>query len=1186
MSVPMSKPVSCPPTQRNNLLPTPPVMAAERPAKSCPPAISCSPPKAPPIKYAAPLGTRWAKEKAAAGGSGAFDLPTDPKRIGPWILGECVGKGASGRVKIAKHAVTGQLAAVKILPIAPLHSTRDAERDEKAQAKQEKQRLGIDREITMMKLMDHPNIMRIYDVYEGARELFLVLEYVSGGELFDFLVNRGRLPPIEALIYFRQIIYGLNYAHTFSIIHRDLKPENILIDTLDPPTIKIADWGMAAFAPPTLQLETSCGSPHYASPEIVNGEKYRGNATDIWSCGVILFALLTGRLPFDDKNVRSLLSKVKSGKYEIPAWIDPLAKDLLSRMLVVDVKQRITIPEILAHPWLHARPPPHSPIMTTLPPSAVLLLQCTPPLPPSPSELALPLLSPAHVDRELLASLQIIWGRHADTRGDCIVRDLCAPVGEGTLAKAFYFLLGKYRERVRKAQDEAPIDPSDKQGHAAKPRPRPASCVIGLGKECELAFGAGGELQLAPSQLAPEVPRPYVRRASTIGGPVPIHPPRYAHPTAQYTYTPRPQSSVGNSGAHAQLASTGTAPKNDGGAQLALPAMSRAPATVSGITRERPPSPAGPRPPTSSSHSRRDDTVPTSSPTKRPSGPRRGYTYSHPNQPQVDPPRSSVAFPCAVMNVDRPRASRVRPTSELPGRSVHEISTTADTPAVGSTPTTTPTLAPVVAPRTANEELQRVMDEISARVNEMASQPRPALRRTQTEYPVEPISSSAPAKSHMAAMMMVPLQVASQTQAQMSGRRPSSQKENQQTPYADEGWSYVQINMDGQEKKDEKSRKSGGKQGGRAQATKSGKPRPPALELASLNAANVGASELSSPIILTSPINISNTGTPLFADQIGRAHARANTTMHPPSHVYASQYGQREQAHQAKFKGVSSPVVGEFKGWFSNLFHWKGHATPVQAGITGSPIDYFGIHGGKGGGLTLSNGGSVLYAHADVAKTRVDVLRILSGLGAIVEVDSVEHAHAHARASPQPFAYGSANSGVTTLKCRVGDSQPGMKSMRFRVELSAVSPYLHSPHPQLHNSDERRTPPPLLSPESAMSPLLQSAPPSQSRPRSGSTPSDSSSSGSSEDAADSSYFDLTSVQCRTAIVLVQEKGSTTTFKTIWRVMRDEIGKVYGPPGILTPNLTQKCMASQQSGQWLVRPPLLSPLGSMEDSSKY
>lgn len=307
------------------------------------------PPTAIPVQYSTPYGTRWGREAEAAGGTKAFDYPTDPKAIGPWVIGECIGKGASGRVKIARHKHTGQLAAVKILPLAPLINSRASFATR--QAKAEKQRLGIDREITMMKLMNHPNIMRIYDVYEGANELFLVLEYVQGGELFDFLVNRGRLRPREALAFFKQIIHGLNYAHTFSIIHRDLKPENILISSLNPLTIKIADWGMAAFAPPTLQLETSCGSPHYASPEIVNGEKYQGTATDIWSCGVILFALLTGRLPFDDKNVRHLLEKVKIGKYETPAWIDPVAADLLSRMLKVDSSKRITVRVILSYPF-------------------------------------------------------------------------------------------------------------------------------------------------------------------------------------------------------------------------------------------------------------------------------------------------------------------------------------------------------------------------------------------------------------------------------------------------------------------------------------------------------------------------------------------------------------------------------------------------------------------------------------------------------------------------------------------------------------------------------------------------------------------------------------------------------------------------------------------------------------------
>ena len=298
-----------------------------------------TPPRAPAL-YKPRIPTRWQKEKEAAGGRG-LDFPDDPKFIGPWVIGECVGKGASGHVKVARHRRTGEYAAVKILPLQPIFDSRNSLATQ--QAKSEKQRLGVDREITMMKLMNHPNIMRIYDVYEGEKELYLILEYIRGGELFDFLVNRGRLGPLEALSFFKQIIYGLNYAHSFSIIHRDLKPENILIKSLNPPVLKIADWGMAAFAPPAWQLETSCGSPHYASPEIVRGLKYQGTATDIWSCGVILFALLTGTLPFDDKDVKTLLGKVKFGKFEIPPSMDRAARDLIMRMLVVDVKQRITV---------------------------------------------------------------------------------------------------------------------------------------------------------------------------------------------------------------------------------------------------------------------------------------------------------------------------------------------------------------------------------------------------------------------------------------------------------------------------------------------------------------------------------------------------------------------------------------------------------------------------------------------------------------------------------------------------------------------------------------------------------------------------------------------------------------------------------------------------------------------------
>ena len=218
---------------------------------------SDTPPRAPPVKYTAHHGTRWQKEKAAAG-RGAFDYPEDAKYVGPWIIGECVGKGASGHVKIAQHRRTGQLAAIKILPLDFVFGSRTSLNTRLAKA--DKQRLGIDREIIMMKLMNHPNIMRIYDVYEGDKELYLILDYIEGGELFDFLVNRGKLPPLDALAYFKQIIYGLNYAHAFSIIHRDLKPENILIHSLNPPLSRSQIGGWQLLHRPPLSLKQAAGA--------------------------------------------------------------------------------------------------------------------------------------------------------------------------------------------------------------------------------------------------------------------------------------------------------------------------------------------------------------------------------------------------------------------------------------------------------------------------------------------------------------------------------------------------------------------------------------------------------------------------------------------------------------------------------------------------------------------------------------------------------------------------------------------------------------------------------------------------------------------------------------------------------------------------------------------------------------
>ncbi|XP_050720077.1 serine/threonine-protein kinase BRSK2-like isoform X3 [Eriocheir sinensis] len=203
-----------------------------------------------------------------------------------------------------------------------------------------------------MKLIEHPHVLGLYDVYENKKYLYLVLEHVSGGELFDYLVKKGRLTPKEARRFFRQIISALDFCHSHSICHRDLKPENLLLDEKN--SIRIADFGMASLQPEGSMLETSCGSPHYACPEVIRGEKYDGRRADVWSCGVILYALLVGALPFDDDNLRQLLEKVKRGVFHIPHFVPPDCQDLLRGMIEVNPEKRFTLEEINKHPWVIA----------------------------------------------------------------------------------------------------------------------------------------------------------------------------------------------------------------------------------------------------------------------------------------------------------------------------------------------------------------------------------------------------------------------------------------------------------------------------------------------------------------------------------------------------------------------------------------------------------------------------------------------------------------------------------------------------------------------------------------------------------------------------------------------------------------------------------------------------------------
>ncbi|EGW07496.1 BR serine/threonine-protein kinase 1 [Cricetulus griseus] len=178
---------------------------------------------------------------------------------------------------------------------------------------------------------------------------YLVLEHVSGGELFDYLVKKGRLTPKEARKFFRQIVSALDFCHSYSICHRDLKPENLLLDEKN--NIRIADFFLESLQVGDSLLETSCGSPHYACPEVIKGEKYDGRRADMWSCGVILFALLVGALPFDDDNLRQLLEKVKRGVFHMPHFIPPDCQSLLRGMIEVEPEKRLSLEQIQKHPW-------------------------------------------------------------------------------------------------------------------------------------------------------------------------------------------------------------------------------------------------------------------------------------------------------------------------------------------------------------------------------------------------------------------------------------------------------------------------------------------------------------------------------------------------------------------------------------------------------------------------------------------------------------------------------------------------------------------------------------------------------------------------------------------------------------------------------------------------------------------
>lgn len=257
-------------------------------------------------------------------------------KIGNFLLGGDIGKGSFGKVKLATHINTGHTVAVKIM--------------NKAKIMQQGMQKKVEHEIQVLRnLGRHPNIAPLYDVVDSPTDTYLVLENLGGGELYDYLEERGRLDEEEARNIFEQLIDGIDYCHSKDIVHRDLKLDNLLLDSHN--NIKIADFGLSAQVLKDNYLKTTCGTPHYIAPEILSRKAYHGPKVDIWSCGVILYALLCGTVPFDDENTVVLFEKIQSGDFEMPTYVSESAQDLLSQILEVDPNKRITIKEIRQHPW-------------------------------------------------------------------------------------------------------------------------------------------------------------------------------------------------------------------------------------------------------------------------------------------------------------------------------------------------------------------------------------------------------------------------------------------------------------------------------------------------------------------------------------------------------------------------------------------------------------------------------------------------------------------------------------------------------------------------------------------------------------------------------------------------------------------------------------------------------------------
>ncbi|KAM7524876.1 hypothetical protein LguiA_014778 [Lonicera macranthoides] len=259
-------------------------------------------------------------------------------RVGKYELGRTLGEGSFAKVKFARNTETGQNVAIKVI--------------DKEKLLKHKMIGQIKREISTMKLIRHPNVIRMYEVMASKTKIYIVLEFVTGGELFDKIASKGRLKEDEARRYFQQLVNAVDYCHSRGVFHRDLKPENLLLDATG--VLKVSDFGLSALPQQVREdglLHTTCGTPNYVAPEVINNKGYDGAKADLWSCGVILFVLMAGFLPFEESNLMALYKKIFKADFTCPPWFSTSAKKLIKRILDPNPITRITIAELIENDW-------------------------------------------------------------------------------------------------------------------------------------------------------------------------------------------------------------------------------------------------------------------------------------------------------------------------------------------------------------------------------------------------------------------------------------------------------------------------------------------------------------------------------------------------------------------------------------------------------------------------------------------------------------------------------------------------------------------------------------------------------------------------------------------------------------------------------------------------------------------